>query len=152
MSPTAATGTVTFLDNGGSIGAASISNGFATYVVSAIAGGSHSFSATYPGSTNYASTASSSVPVTATPVSTSTALSASSTTPPAGTSVTLTATMSPSTATGTVTFQDGGLIFGTGTLSGGVATYTVSAIVVGPHSYTATYGGAGNYAPAPRPL
>ncbi|MGD0796992.1 MAG: Ig-like domain repeat protein [Acidobacteriaceae bacterium] len=146
ISPAVATGTVTFLDNGANIGSAGLSNGFATFNVSAIAGGSHSFTATYPGTINYATTAAAPVAVTATPASTSTALSASTTTPVALTNVTLTAWVTPSATTGTVTFQDGGTILGTGTVSGGVATFTVNGISIGAHSYTAAYGGTGNYA------
>ena len=145
-SPSAATGTVTFLDNGTSIGTGTLSGGVATYTVSAISGGSHSYTASYGGSSSYATSTSSAVAVTAQPAATTTGLTSSSTTPATGSSVTLTATMSPSAATGTVTFYDGGISIGTGTLSGGVATYTVSAITVGGHSYTATYGGSANYA------
>ncbi|MFJ7198579.1 MULTISPECIES: Ig-like domain-containing protein [unclassified Streptomyces] len=34
---------------------------------------------------------------------------------------------------------------GTGTLSGGVATFTTSALSVGSHSMTAVYGGSTSY-------
>jgi hypothetical protein len=38
------------------------------------------------------------------------------------------------------------MTIGTGTVSGGVATYTISSIAVGGHSYTAAYGGGVNFA------
>ncbi len=64
-----------------------------------------------------------------------------------GQPVTFTATIS-SGPTGTVTFfADGGAI-GTGTISGGQATYTTSTLVVGSHSITASWPGNSNYAPA----
>lgn len=44
-------------------------------------------------------------------------------------SVTLTAIVSPSSATGTVNFFDGTTFIGSGTLSGGIATLTISTLV-----------------------
>jgi hypothetical protein len=65
----------------------------------------------------------------------------------AGQSVTFTATVtSPLTsATGTVSFNDGSVVFGSGTLnSSGIATYETSALAGGAHNITAVYGGDGN--------
>ena len=65
-----------------------------------------------------------------------------------GQSVTFTATVTGNggTPTGTVTFSvDGGA--GTpATLSGGQATFTTSALTIGAHNITATYGGDTNFA------
>jgi len=61
-----------------------------------------------------------------------------------GSPVTFTATVSPSAAAGTVTFLDGSTTSGTGTISGGVATYSTSALTAGSHSITASYGGDAN--------
>jgi len=62
-----------------------------------------------------------------------------------GQSTTFTATL-PAGTTGSVTFKDGGTTLGTGTLSGGTATTSASALAVGSgHSITAVYGGDGNY-------
>ena len=44
-----------------------------------------------------------------------------------------------------MTFLDGGSPIGTGTLSGGVATFTTSALAVGNHTVTTSYGGDGNF-------
>jgi len=69
----------------------------------------------------------------------------------AGQSVTFTAIVSPvlpvpaGGPTGTVTFLDGGNIMGTGTLSGGVATFTSSTLGLGSHTVTVTYGGDGTF-------
>jgi hypothetical protein len=68
-------------------------------------------------------------------------LAASPGAPTYGQPVTLTATVSPPEATGTVTFYDNGTAIGTGTLSGGVATFTTSALAVGAHALTAAYAG-----------
>ena len=51
----------------------------------------------------------------------------------------------PADATGTVTFQDGTAVFGTGSISGGVATQLTNSLTAGTHSITAQYGGDVNY-------
>jgi hypothetical protein len=61
-----------------------------------------------------------------------------------GVSVTFTATTSAS-ATGTMLFYDGGSVLGPGTISGGVATYTLNSLGGGTHSITASYAGDSNY-------
>ena len=63
-----------------------------------------------------------------------------------GQSVTFTATVSPNSATGTVTFKDNGSELGIGTLSGGTATFSTSALSAGSHSITAVYTGDNTYA------
>ena len=62
-----------------------------------------------------------------------------------GASVTFTATVTPSAATGTVTFSVDGTAWGTGTLSGGSATYSTAALTAVSHSITAAYGGDSVY-------
>ena len=62
-----------------------------------------------------------------------------------GRSVTLTAVVNHTDATGTVTFMDGSVVLGTGTLSDGVATYSTSALSIGDHNITASYDGDGNF-------
>ena len=61
-----------------------------------------------------------------------------------GSEVAFTATL-PVDATGTVTFQDGTTVFGTGSISGGVATQLTSSLTAGTHSITAHYEGDINY-------
>jgi hypothetical protein len=61
-----------------------------------------------------------------------------------GQSVTFTATVASAggTATGSVSFYDGATFLGAGTLGpGGQATFTTSALAIGPHSITASYEG-----------
>lgn len=43
--------------------------------------------------------------------------------------------------TGLVTFYDDGVSIGTGTLSGGVATFTDSSLTAGSHTITVSYDG-----------
>jgi len=59
-------------------------------------------------------------------------------------SVTFTAKVTGFSPTGTVTFFDGGMQIGTGTLAAGTATFTTSSLAVGSHSITAKYGGDPN--------
>src|SRR5205823_2903648 len=66
-----------------------------------------------------------------------------------GQPVTITATVSPGAATGTVTFYDGATQLGTGTLSGGKATYTTSTLALGSHTIKASYAGDSTYATSP---
>lgn len=58
---------------------------------------------------------------------------------PVGTTVTLTATVSPASATGTVTFTRGGVTLGTATVSGGKATYSMTASTAGTYQIGATF-------------
>ena len=64
-----------------------------------------------------------------------------------GTVLAFQATLSPAPTNGeTVTFWDGATTLGAGSLAGGVATLTTSALGAGAHSITAVYGGDGYYA------
>ncbi len=148
ISPSAATGTVTFYSGTTSLGTGTLSSGVATLTTSFATAGTDSLTAVYAGSTTYATSTSSavSITVTSTKTATTTALTASSTTPAVGASVTLTATISPSAATGTVTFYSGTTSLGTGTLSSGVATLTTSFATAGTDSLTAVYAGSTTYA------
>lgn len=139
-------GTVTFYDSGTSIGTGTVSSGIATFAVTAITGGVHSYTAVYSGDSTYATSTSPAITVTAT-TATSTVLTSSNYAPATGTNITLTATITPSSGpTGTVAFFDGGTGLGTGTVSAGVATHAVIAITAGAHTYTATYSGDSSYA------
>ncbi|MDV9203065.1 Ig-like domain-containing protein, partial [Streptomyces sp. Wh19] len=56
------------------------------------------------------------------------------------------------TPTGTVDFFDGATLLGTGTLSGGVATFTTSTLAIGTHPLTAVYNGDANFAGSTSPV
>lgn len=96
-----------------------------------------------------AGTASSSVPVAKMP--TSVLLGSAPNPSVAGETVTLTATVlavepGSGTPSGTVTFQDGQAVLGTGTLdASGLATFTTSALSVATHSLRAVYAGSASY-------
>ncbi|HTW79622.1 MAG TPA: Ig-like domain repeat protein, partial [Terracidiphilus sp.] len=143
--PSAATGTVTFLDGNTTLGNGNLVNGAATWTISAITAGPHAFTAVYAGSSAYSTSTSPTLAVSAL-IGTTTAISTASTSALTNSSVTLTATTSPSVGTGTVTFLDGTAALGTAALNGGIATYTISAIAAGTHNFTAVYGGSSTYA------
>jgi len=138
---------VTFYDGSERLGNGTLSGGVATYTTSTFTAGAHSLTATYAGDSNYTSGATASANLTITQTTPTIALSASATSVTVGTSVVFTATLSGGGVdpTGTVTFLDGTTQLGTGTLSGGVATYSTSTLAAGTHSITAHYGGDSNY-------
>ncbi len=70
--------------------------------------------------------------------STATALAINPTSSQYGDPVTLTATVTPSAATGTINFVEGSIVLGTGTVSGGVATLTTTAIHAGAYTIRRT--------------
>jgi phospholipase/lecithinase/hemolysin len=81
---------------------------------------------------------------------TTTAVTSSANPSALGQSVTFTATVSSnvpgaSTPTGSVSFLDGTKVIGSGTLSGGVATFTTSSLALGTHSITASYAGTSDF-------
>ncbi len=73
--------------------------------------------------------------------STTTTLATSATSTHYGDSVTLTATITSDNATGAVTFSEGSIVLGSGTVTNGVATFTTTALPAGTHTITATYPG-----------
>jgi large repetitive protein len=80
---------------------------------------------------------------------TTTTLTSSASSIPSGASVTFTATVTGASPTGTVTFKNGATTLGTGSLSGGVATFTTTALVtIGTDSITAVYPGDANNLPS----
>jgi len=146
------TGAVTFLDGGSSIGAGTLAGGVATFTTSALAVGSHTLTTSYGGDTSFNGSTGSLTgnPQVVNKANTTTAVTSSVNPSVLGQPVTFTATVSAvapgaGTATGTVTFLDGGIPIGTGTLSAGVATFTTSALAVGSHTITTSYGGNANF-------
>jgi len=144
VSPSSATGTVTFLDGSSTIGTANLSAGTAAFSISTLAGGNHSLTASYGGDTNDAPSTSAAVTESVGQAPTNTTLRATPNPATIGQNVTLTATVSPSSATGTVTFLDGATSIGSANLSAGTATIGISTLATGNHSLTASYGGDTN--------
>ncbi|NPV08433.1 MAG: Ig-like domain repeat protein [Anaerolineae bacterium] len=143
------TGMVTFKDGGVTLGTGSLNgSGVATYATSALAVGNHAITAEYSGDGNYLGSASDTLAQVVNKAGTTTTLQSSANPSTLGEEVTFTATVSGagSTPTGSITFKDGGVTLGSGSLNGsGVATYSTSALAGGSHSITAEYGGDETY-------
>jgi outer membrane protein assembly factor BamB len=147
VSPSSATGTVTFKNGANPIGAATLANGVASLSFAGLSVGAHSVTATYSGSTNYAPSTSSPVTQTVSAVATTVGLTSSANPSVSGQTVTFTATVMPSAAAGTITFKDGSKAIGQATLVNGTASLAISALPVGVNPITASYSGSTDYAP-----
>jgi hypothetical protein len=137
-------GTVTFLDGGTSIGTGTLNaGGVATLSISTLSVATHSITASYGGDTSFNVSTS---PVVSQVVNNGTSATALVATPNPSSfaqSVTFMATVTGpgGTPTGTVSFKDGAVTIGAGTLNAGVATFATSSLSVGTHTITASYGG-----------
>ncbi len=147
ITPSGASGSVTFYDGGVTLGTANLSSGVANLTTSSLSGGPHSITATYGGDSSFeGSSTSSSLPYSVNQAGSLTSLTSSANPSTSGQNVIFTATVTPSGATGTVTFYDNSVILGTGNLnSGGIASFSTSSLSVGMHSITAVYGGDTNF-------
>jgi hypothetical protein len=109
--------------------------------------GTHSITATYGGDNTFArSTTTTALTQTINPALTTTRLTSSPNPSTSGQAVTFTAVVTPTapgggTPTGTVTFQEGNTILGSGTLAGGTATFQTSTLSAAAHQITAVYNG-----------
>jgi hypothetical protein len=149
------TGTVTFNDSTTVLGTGALSGGTAAFSTSGLAGGAHSITAAYGGDANF--TGSTSPVLTQTVNKGTSSISVTSSNNPSGrgAAVIFTATVTTSATpnpTGLATFQDGTSVLGTGTLSGGTATFTTSGLGTGAHSITAVYAGDANYTASTSPI
>ncbi len=145
VTPSTATGTVTFMDGTSTLGTGTLSGGTATYSTKTLIVGSHSITAVYGGDINFTESPSSAISQTVDKATTTTGVTSSINPSAYGSPATFTATVTPSTATGTVMFMDGATTLGSGILSGGTATLTTSSLDASGHSIRATYSGDTNF-------
>jgi hypothetical protein len=153
VSPSVATGTVTFVDGNTPLTTVdlSVSGGvaMATFTTTNLSVGTHSITVTYNGNSDYGPSSSAITQIVRAATTTSIASSANPSIP--GQSLSFTATVSPSDATGTVTFFDGTMSLGVGTLIGGQAmcgvnsSCSTSYLAAGSHSIKAVYNGDTKY-------
>lgn len=137
-------GSVSFLDGSTTLGAATLSSNSAQISISSLSVGSHSITAVYGGSVDFASSTSAALAQTINTITTTTAVSSSVNPALAGQTVTFTATVQPgagNSASGTVTFMDGSTTLGTASVASNSAQISVSTLVVGTHAITAAYSG-----------
>jgi RHS repeat-associated protein len=129
-----------------SIGAGTISGATATLATSALAGGTHTITASWAGNTDYNAVASAAITQTVNKATPTLGVASSGTPSTYCESVTFTATMSAG-PTGNVTFLDGGAPIGTGMLSATTATFATHTLEAGAHAIAAGWAGNGNYNP-----
>jgi hypothetical protein len=135
-------GNVTLMDGPTQVGWAMVFNGGAQFTVSFAGAGSHSLTAVFSGSGDYAgSTSAMLIEVVIAKAPSMVALSSSANPSTAGAPITVTATVSPSTATGTIQFLDSGATLGYASLANGAATLNTTSLTAGTHSLTAVYAG-----------
>ena len=151
-------GSVTFFDGSTPLGTASLIGNQASLTVSTLAAASHNLTAQYLGddsSNSFKGSTSAVVNEIVSQASTTTTLAVDNNPSAFGQSVIFTASVASASpgagvVTGTVTFKDGTIVLGNGTLgTNGIATFSTSALpqplTVGSHSITATYSGDNNY-------
>ena len=145
------TGSVTFKDGSTTLGTRTLNaSGKATFIASSLALGSHTITVSYAGTSTFSASSRSLTQIVCT-APTSTVVVASADPAVSGQTVTFTATVSAAVAgvgapAGSVTFKDGSTTLGTGTLSGGKAVFTTSALTPGSHTITASYAATSKFA------
>lgn len=144
-------GTVSFFDGALLLGTNPLSGTSATITLNGLTLGAHSFTAVYNGDVNFLSSTSPAVSQTVNPATTTTTLMAAPTSTVFGQPLVLTSTVAANlpgmgTPTGTVSFFDGATLLGTGPLSSGSASITVSTLTATTHNLTAVYNGSPAFA------
>ena len=144
--PSAATGSVQFLDGATVLATVPVSGGSASFASTTLSAGSHSITAVYGGDANCNGVTSAAVGQTVNKAPSTTSLSASSGTIVYGQNVNLTASVAPAAATGTVQFLDGAAVLATLPVSNGtVPVVTATNLTAGTHTMTAVYSGDAAY-------
>jgi hypothetical protein len=146
------TGAVAFTDGTTTIGSVTLNNiGRATFTTASLSRGNHAISGNYGGDAHFLTSSYADLAETVQQDATTTTVTASANPAVMGTTVTFTAAVqvkSPGagTATGSVVFKDITTALATLTLnSAGRATFTTTALALGTHAITATYGGDTNF-------
>lgn len=143
-------GSVSFEDGGVVLGTAVLDGGVATLTTADLAVGDHDLVARYGGSSSFETSDSATLAQAVNKAETSVALSSSLNPSVLGVPVTFTAMVAAASPgagmpTGTVTFEDGGVLLGSADLDAGVASLTAPFLALATHSITATYAGDGNF-------
>ena len=141
------TGTVTFKRGSVLIGTVTLDVGVATLSTSALTAGSGVITAVYSGDAMMSSSTSPGLTQVIKRAATGTAVTSSLNPSIAGQSVTFTVTLTSAAGvpTGSVTFKDGATVLGSVPLSGGIASFTTSALTAGTHNIKAVYAATTNY-------
>ncbi len=148
VAPSAASGTVTFVDGSSQIGTAAVSGGTASITVSTLSLDTHSIFAAYNGDAYYAPSVSAPLSQTVSKGAVSETLTSSLNPSATGQLVTFTATLSSATATGTVSFLDSARVLATVPVTGGSAVFSTSVLAAGSHLISAIYSGDSDFNPS----
>ena len=144
------TGAVVFLDGSVQIGSANLNGGAATLTTSTLSAGTHMLSVQYAGDALNMANSSNVVSEVINLAGTLTTIATSNADVIVGTSITLSSTVTTTNGTlpvtGTVQFMDGATSLGTGTITAGKASITLSTLPPGSHNITAVYSGDPNNA------
>jgi hypothetical protein len=143
--------TVTFKQGATTIGTGILSGGSATFTTSTLTAGTKSIKAVYGGDANLEGSASEVLLQLVDPLTSTTTTLLSSASPAAyGQPILFTATVSSASGAPPdgepVLFLQGSVVIGTGTLSSGSASTTISALAVGTKTITAVYSGDSTFA------
>src|SRR5271165_1555720 len=143
-------GRVTFKNGSAFLGSATLTAGVAIITTAVVGAGTRSITAVYNGTAAFTGSTSSVLSQVVDQAATTTALTSSQNPSTYGQSVTFIATVSSSyagTPSGKVTFKVGKTVLGSGSLSGGAASYTTSVtqLAGGTTSVIATYSGGVNF-------
>ena len=140
------TGNVTLTLNSGSPLTAPLSSGVATFTISGLNAATYTLSASYAAQGNFAASGPATGSLTVSPASTSISISAPTVTYPANASIQVTVSSSGGTPTGSVSLTVNSGTPMTGTLSSGVATFTLTSPSPGTYNLSASYAAQGNFA------
>jgi hypothetical protein len=142
LSPSAATGTVEFIDGDVSLGTVNVSAGAASLSTTSLSTGSHAITAKYSGDATY-QPATATTTITVAQRASSVTLTGPSSAPLGG-SVGLTASVTGADPATSVTFFDGASAIGTVAVSNGSAVLSYQVLSAGTHNFTAQYLGDQN--------
>ena len=145
-------GTVTFRDGTSLLGTGTLAAGVASFTTATLSTSSHSITAAYGGSGNFAPSTSPALGQTVTTATNKSAITATSSLNPSspGQSVTLNATVTGAggAPSGTVTFTDGAALLGSAHLAAGAASLSTATLAAGSHPIVLVYDGDDTFLPS----
>jgi hypothetical protein len=154
--PSTPTGVVTFYDGASAIGTGTLAGGLATFATSSLASGSYSLTCTYGGSSIYATSNCSPVPVIVNAAPTALTLNSSNNPAHYLSTVTFTARLTvngQSAGVGnTIQLSINGQIFSFTTDATGSATYTIATLAPGSYPVVANFAATNNLTASSAPL
>ncbi|MBZ5625107.1 MAG: Ig-like domain repeat protein, partial [Acidobacteriia bacterium] len=146
VTPSAATGSVQFMDGASLLATVQMTGATASFASTTLSAGSHSITAVYSGDTNCNPVTSAVLTETVTKTPSTTVLSANTATSVYGQSVLFTTAVTPAFATGTVDIMDGATVLITLPVNGPISVLNTTTLAVGTHTVTAVFSGDATYA------